>query len=221
MWARSSLNAERVSQTAPKIFNNKSIFFILVTFILILFIQLQELSNQNSTMIKICPISYLQLCPSCNFFVTVSVLILNGWRAHVITMFSASFRGCWFFLKIHKSNSVMHFLRVWTGSQFQFRVTYTTDNFMTLLSLTQTHRTVELSATAQKWINLLKLVSFPLDTRLAFLAMSHSSLLLLGTWWVEEGHSLNFYLPHILTSWPASIYGLLLSELGRLALWEV
>lgn len=85
MWALSLLNAGRVSQIAPEILSNKSIFLILVTFLLILLTQLQEQNNQNSAMIKSVLTSWLQLCPPCNFFVTVSVLIFNGWRAHVIT----------------------------------------------------------------------------------------------------------------------------------------
>ena len=85
MWALSLLNAGRVSQIAPEIFSNKSIFLILVTFLLILLTQLQEQSNQNSAMIKSVLTSWLQLRPPYNFFVTVSVLIFNGWRAHVIT----------------------------------------------------------------------------------------------------------------------------------------
>ena len=84
-WALSLLNAGRVSQIAPEIFSNKSIFLILVTFLLILLTQLQEQSNQNSAMIKSVLTSWLQLCPPCNFFVTVSVLFFNGWRTHVIT----------------------------------------------------------------------------------------------------------------------------------------
>lgn len=42
-----SLNAGRASQRVPKIFNYKRIFLISITFILILFTQLQKQSNQK------------------------------------------------------------------------------------------------------------------------------------------------------------------------------